>query len=86
MKNLKLDQRKIYVILLHGSNNIYFTGDTYSKTPVKFNQVEAVKYLIKAKNLMKDPSTRLKGNYIPQIKRYDYLFNGIPDQVSLKLE
>ena len=78
MKNKELDKKKLYIILMSGgNNNIYFNGDAFRLTPVKFNHVEAVKFLHKAQKLMADKSTALKGTYVPKIKRWDYLTNGI---------
>lgn len=86
IKNLKLDQRKLYVILMEGSNGIYFTGDRWQLAPVKLNQVEARKALFRCKELMKNKSTALKGTYIPRIKRWEYLTHGIPEQMNLPLK
>ena len=78
MKNKQLDKKKLYVILMEGGNgNIYFDGDIFRLTPTKFNHIEAVKFLHKAQKLMQDKSTALKGTYIPKIKRWDYLTNGL---------
>lgn len=84
-KNNKLDKRRIYVILMEGSNGIYFTGDKWEMKPFLFNQVEVRKALLKCQKLMKDKSTALKQVFTPKIKRWDYLTNGIGNQTSLNL-
>ena len=70
--------KKIYCILMEGSNNIFFVGnDRWDLKPVLFNHTDARRMLFRCQELMKDKSTALKGIYKPVIKRWDYLFNGI---------